>query len=142
MDCHALFQGIFPTQGSNPRLVHLLHWRQIPEPPGKPKVHPDSAATRNPLERKEKVKTLSHVQFFTTPWTVPARLLHPWDSPGKNSGVSCHSLLQGIFLTQGLNPGLCLHCRQILYHLAPKEAQIHHVQHTNKHIFNILHIAL
>ena len=43
------------------------------------------------------------------------RLLCPWNSPGKNIGVGCHSLLpQGIFPTQGLNPGL-LHCRQILY---------------------------
>ena len=45
----------------------------------------------------------------------PTRLLCPWNSPGKNIGVGCHSLLpQGIFPTQGLNPGL-LHCRQILY---------------------------
>ena len=36
---------------------------------------------------------------------------------GKNIGVCCHSLLQGIFLTQGSNLGL-LHCRQILYHLS------------------------
>ena len=47
----------------------------------------------------------------------PTRLLHPWDSPGKNTGVGCHFLLQGIFPTQGLNPGL-LHCRQILYQLS------------------------
>ena len=33
----------------------------------------------------------------------PARLLCPWDSPGKNTGVGCHFLLQGIFLTQELN---------------------------------------
>ena len=46
-----------------------------------------------------------------------ARLLCPWNSPGKNTGVGCHSLLQGIFLTQGLNAGL-LHCKQILYHLS------------------------
>ena len=39
------------------------------------------------------------------------------DSPGKNTGVGCHVLLQGIFPTQGLNPGLPL-CRQILYHLS------------------------
>ena len=39
----------------------------------------------------------------------PPRLLHPWDSPGKNTGVGCHTLLQGIFLTQELNPHLlCL----------------------------------
>ena len=45
------------------------------------------------------------------------RLLCPWDSPGKNTGLDSHSLLQSIFLTQGLNPGL-LHCRQILYCLS------------------------
>ena len=39
------------------------------------------------------------------------------DSPGKNTGVGCHVLLQGIFPTQGSNPGLP-HCRQILYHLS------------------------
>ena len=44
----------------------------------------------------------------------------PWNSPGKNSGVGCHSLLQGIFPTQGQNAGL-LHCRQILYRLSHKE---------------------
>ena len=41
----------------------------------------------------------------------------PWDSPGKNTRVGCHFLLQGIFRTQGSNPGL-LHCRQMLYHLS------------------------
>ena len=45
-----------------------------------------------------------------------ARLLCPWDSPGKNTGVGSHSLLQRIFLTQGSNLGL-LHYSQILYHL-------------------------
>ena len=38
------------------------------------------------------------------------------DSPGKNTGVGCHALLQGNFPTQGLNPGLP-HCRWILYRL-------------------------
>ena len=40
----------------------------------------------------------------------PSRLLGPWDSPGKNTGVGCHALLQGIFPNQVLNPGLPL-CR-------------------------------
>ena len=46
------------------------------------------------------------------------RPLCPWDSPGKNTGVGCHALLQRIFPTQGLNWCLLclLHCRQILYH--------------------------
>ena len=39
------------------------------------------------------------------------------DSPGKNTGVGSHALLQGIFSTQGSNPGL-LHCRRIPYHLS------------------------
>ena len=47
----------------------------------------------------------------------PARLLWSWNSPGKNTGVGRHSLLQGIFPAQGLNPGLP-HCRQILYLLS------------------------
>ena len=51
----------------------------------------------------------SHVQFFVTLWTVDTRLLCPWDSPGKNTGVGCHALLQGIFSTQKSNPHLlCL----------------------------------
>ena len=47
----------------------------------------------------------------------PARLLCLWDSPGKNTRVGFHFFLQGIFLTQGSNPGL-LHCRQVLYSLS------------------------
>ena len=47
----------------------------------------------------------------------PARLCCPWNSLGKNTGMGCHSLLQGIFLTQGSNLGLP-HYRQILYHLS------------------------
>ena len=67
--------------------------------------------------RKVKVKSLSRVQPFATPWTVACtRLVHPWDFLGKSTGVGCHFLLQGIFLTQGSNPGLP-HCRQTLYRL-------------------------
>ena len=43
------------------------------------------------------------------------------DSPGKNTGVGCHALFRGMFLTQGSNLGL-LNCRQILYHWATREA--------------------
>ena len=46
----------------------------------------------------------------------PHGLYSPCNSPGQNIGVGSRSLLQGIFLTQGLNPGLP-HCRQILYQL-------------------------
>ena len=50
---------------------------------------------------KERKEAPSHVRLV---W--PARLLCPWASPGKGTGVGCHSLLQGNFPTQELNPGL------------------------------------
>ena len=43
----------------------------------------------------------SCAQLFEILWTAPARLLYRWDSPGKNTGVGCHVLLQGIFPIQG-----------------------------------------
>ena len=59
------------------------------------------------------------------------RLLCPWDSPGHNTGMDCHSLLQGIFSTQGLNSDL-LHCSQIFYYLSHQgshsiEVPSHHI---------------
>ena len=63
---------------------------------------------------KVKVKSLGGVRLFGV---QPTRLFGPWDFPGSGTGVDCHFLLQGIFLTQGLNPGLP-HCRQTLYRLS------------------------
>ena len=48
----------------------------------------------------------SCVQLLAALWTVASRLLCPCNSAGKNTGVGCHALLQGIFPTQGLNPRL------------------------------------
>ena len=56
--------------------------------------------------------SLHSVQLFALPWAAGSSV--PGESPGKNTGVCCHALLQGIFSTQGSNLGL-LHCRQILY---------------------------
>ena len=55
-------------------------------------------------------KLLSHVQLLVTPWTIQSMEF-------SRPGVSSYSLLQGIFPTQGLNPGLP-HCRWILYQLS------------------------
>ena len=57
--------------------------------------------------------TLCDPMDCTIPWTV----FIPWNSPGQNTGVSSLSLLQGIFPTQGSNPGLP-YCRRILYQLS------------------------
>ena len=58
-------------------------------------------------------------------WDLMDWLFSPFDFPGKNTGVGCHILLMGIILTQRSNPCLLclLHCRQILYCWATREAQ-------------------
>ena len=66
---------------------------------------------------KVKVKSLGRVQLFATPWTVAHEAPPSMRFSGKNTGLGCHFLLQGIFPTKGLNPGLP-HCRQTLYHLS------------------------
>ena len=65
---------------------------------------------------KVKVKVAQSCPTLCDPMD-PARLLCPWNSPGQSTGVGSHSLLQGIFPTQGLNPGLP-HCRWILHPLS------------------------
>ena len=52
---------------------------------------------------KVKVLVAQSCQTLATPWTIAHQLLCAWDSLGKNTGVGCHALLQGIFLTQGSN---------------------------------------
>ena len=83
------------------------------------------------LPLKVKVRSLSHVRLFVTPWTVATRLLCPWDFPGKSTGVGCHCLLQEIFPTQGLNPGL-VHCKQTLYRLSHQGSLIYLYVKLNK----------
>ena len=75
-----------------------------------------SIAPRGP---KVKVKVLvvpSCLTFAMDCCTLPGSSVHSL-SPGKNTGVGCHSHLHGIFVTQGSNPGLSNY-RQILYHLS------------------------
>ena len=68
----------------------------------------------------------------------PARLLCPWGSPDKNTGASCHALLQGIFLTQGLK--LCLLC---LLHWQADSWPLSHLGYTiSLKIFSLLKIFI
>ena len=78
-------------------------------------------STHSPLKWSRSVVSDS----LRPPGLQPTRLLHPWDFPGKNTGVGCHFFLQGIFPTQGLNLDLP-HCRQTLYclSLAAKARQV------------------
>ena len=124
----SLLQGIVPTQGSN---SGLLHCRQF--------------LYHLSHQGSWKWKSLSHVWFFATPWTIQSMwfsrpLPFPGDLPNpgikprspalqaaslpaepqekpKNTGVGSLSLLQKIFPTQESNQGL-LNCRWILYQLS------------------------
>ena len=88
-------------QDSTIRVKQFIHWASEDGVSGKKK-------------KKCKWKLLSHVQHL---W--PHGLHSPWNSPDQNTGVGSLSLLQGIFSTQGFNPGLP-HSRQILYQLSHK----------------------
>ena len=79
----------------------------------------------------------SGVQVFRTLWTVAHQAPLFMEYPGKNTGVGCHALLQGIFPIQGWNPDL-LHCRQILYHL--NHWEVHVCIHTYIYIYTHIHI--
>ena len=90
--------GIQPASLMTPRLAgkFLTNWT--------------TGEILHPRSVKVKVKSCP---TLCDPWTVATKLLRPWDSSGKNTGVGCHFLLQGISPTQGSKPGLP-HCRQTL----------------------------
>ena len=78
-------------------------------------------------------QSLSHV-CATSQTKQAFRLLCPQNSPGKNTGVGCHSLLQGIFWTQGSNLSL-LDCMQILYRLSHQESPLFPQMSSNIYFF-------
>ena len=101
-----------------------------------------------------KVKSLSHVQLFATPWTVAYQAPLSMSSPGKNTEVGWHFFLQEIFPTQGLNQVSCIGGRR--FNLwATREASGYKYVHEStpkfpymihKHIchfpWNIFHVPL
>ena len=90
--------GDLPNSGIEPRSPALQADSLLTESPGKPKVTQSCLTVCDPMG-----------------YSPPGASIHR-NSPGKNTGVCCYAL-QGIFPTQGSNPGL-LHCRQILYCLS------------------------
>ena len=88
-------QGIFPTQELNWGLLHC----------------------RRTLYQLSYEGSPSESHSVVSDSLQPHGLYSSWNSPGQNTGVGSLSLLQGIFPTQGSNPGLP-HCRRILYQLS------------------------
>ena len=90
MGGHALLQGIFPTQGSNLCLLHFLHWWADSlslAPPGKPMNSKCCCCCCCCVASVMSDSVRPH-------GLQPTKLPRPWDSPGKNTGVGCHFLLQ------------------------------------------------
>ena len=81
------------------------------------------------------VKSLSRVWLFVTPWTVAHQASWSMGFSRHEHWIGCHFLLQGIFLTQGSNPGLP-HCRQTLYCLSyrgsPEQYNSWNEKHTRR----------
>ena len=111
-----LLQGLFPIQGWNPGLPPCRWILYQLSHKGSPRIldwvaYPFFRGSSQPRDRTG-VSCIAG-RFFTS-WANRGA-----NSSGQNTGVSSLSLLQGIFPTQGLNPGLP-HCRWILYQLSHK----------------------
>ena len=124
-DTHSLWTGEWLAQlseGQSSNIVHISEWLiYFGDFPHGPVAKTPGCQCRGPGFDPYQ-GTRSHVmQWRLKIWSALLRLLCLWDFPGKNTGVGCHSLLQGIFSTHGSNPSL-LHHRQILYHLTTREA--------------------
>ena len=81
-------------------------------------LHGNAFAFRSPLALGKESEVAQSCPTLCNPMhcSLPGSSVHG-NFSGKSTGVGCHFLLQGIFLTQGLNPGLP-HCRQMLYWLS------------------------
>ena len=116
---------VLPYIKMNPPQVYMCSpsWTLLPPPSP---YHPSGSSQWSFLMHKPFIylKILKISSVHLSPSVVPDSLqLHglysPWNSPGRNTGVGSLSPLQGIFPTQGSNPGLP-NCRQILYQLSHK----------------------
>ena len=136
--------------------ARILEWVAIPFSRGSsqprdqtrsPALQADSLLTE-PAGKTTERETSFQIESSSVTHSVPNSLqLHGLDcsppsssvcgdSPGKNTGVGCHFFPQGIFPTQGLNPGL-LHFRQILYHLSYMDISLLNVNAAYKRITSV-----
>ena len=98
--CHFLLQRIFPTQGSNLNLLRLLHWQAV----SLPLSHLGSLFISKVVRACVHAKLLQSCLTLWPHRRQPTRLLCPWGSPGKNTGVGCHFLLPGDLPNPGIKP--------------------------------------
>ena len=116
-------RGIFPDQGSL-LILNAPCWgfpggpvvKNLPCSAGGHRFHPGYRKIPHTTGQPSLCATSTEPESFRACALQQEKPVHG-DSPGKNTGVGCRALLQGIFPTQGLNPGPP-HCRWILYHLS------------------------
>ena len=136
--CCFLIQRMFLTQGWNPCMSPAS-----PEPAGR--LIPSSLSCLGSLYTDRQTHTHMHTYTHVCVLSRPAASNSLWPvdccPPGSSiRGIpqvrilqwGCHFLLQGIFPTQGSNPGL-LHCRWVLYHLNQQGSHTHTRTHTHTH---------
>ena len=104
VDCHSFLQGIFPTQGFKPGLLHCRQILYLLSDQGSPRLQ---ATQPNPNPG---------IKVRSPAWQVDSFLCEPPGKP-KKTGVGSLSFLQRIFPSKELNQGL-LYYRQILYQLS------------------------
>ena len=102
-------RGIFLTQGSSHPWIE----------PGCPKLQSDALPSELPGKPRKTVwvhsNSLQSCPFCDLMDYSPPGSSVQWDFPGKNTGVGCHALLQGICLTRGSKPSSVAFCRQIFF---------------------------
>ena len=111
-------QRMFSNKKLKPRGSYFKHACGGPSRAGVVTTHQRSCVTNASCPHPVRASLVS--RSVVSDSLQPARLLCPWHSPGKNTGVGCRALLQGIFLTQGSNPHF-LHFRWILSPSEPPE---------------------
>ena len=113
--------GAGSLPGQPPAWRTLLQHAERP-PSGRTRLHPDPRSWDAPGLTTLLLVASDPATLQTSARQQPTSLLCPWDSPGRNTGVRCHALLQRFFLTHRSNPHLP-HYRQTLHHCATREAQ-------------------
>ena len=132
--CNARDLGLIPWFGRSPGEWHghslQYSYLENPHGQGSPRLHSMGTKRVGHNWGTKHTYTVQHASHWShvTEWVSESRsvvsdslrphgLYSPWNSPGQNTGVVSLSLLQGIFPTQGSNPGLP-HCRRSLYQLS------------------------
>ena len=120
--CHALHQGIFPTQGLNPDLPHCRQILYCLSHQGSP-IHLTATGNHQISNGYLQMLRCMHAQLLSRVWLFATRLFCPWDYFSTNTEMDCPFLLQGIFQPKDQTHISCISCigRRIPYYWDTRE---------------------